>query len=83
VEVRSKPEGQKGFKPVPIRWVVEQTHAILGRCHRLSRDYEYETSSSAAWVQISAIQQMVRRLRPDAEHRQPPFKYPKNKKKVA
>jgi transposase len=83
VEVRSKPEGQKGFQPVPVRWVVEQTHAILGRCHRLSRDYEYENSSSAAWVQISAIQQMVRRLRPDAEHRQPPFKYPKKEKKVA
>jgi putative transposase len=83
VEVRSTPEGAKGFKPVPVRGVVEQTHAILGRCHRLSRDSEYETSSSETWVQISAIQQMVRRLRPNLDKPQAPFKYPKTPKKVA
>jgi len=83
VEVRPKPEGQKGFQPVPVRWVVEQTHAILGRCHRLSRDYEYETSSSETWVKISAIHQLVRRLRPNTENLQAPFKYPKKDKKAA
>lgn len=83
IEVRMKPAGEAGFKPVKIRWVVEQSHACLGRCRRLSRDYERRTSSSETWVQISAIQRMLRRLKPASDHPQAEFKYPKKEKKVA
>lgn len=82
IEVATKAEGGSGFVPVRIRWVVERAIAWLGRCRRLSKDYEYHTSSSEAWVKIAAIQQMTRRLRPDAKNRQPAFKYPKKDKKV-
>jgi putative transposase len=83
VQVVAKPEGEEGFVPVKIRWVVERTFAWLGRCRRLSKDYEYNPSSSEAWIQIAAIQQMTRRLRPDSNNRQPAFKYPKKVKKAA
>jgi putative transposase len=83
ITVVMKAEGTPGFVPVKIRWVVERAIAWLGRCRRLSKDYEYETSSSETWVQIAAIQQMSRRLRPDTNNRQPAFKYPKKAKKVA
>ena len=83
VEIATKPEGEPGFKPVKIRWVVEQSHACLGRCRRLSKDYERLTSSSETWVQLAAIQRMLRRLKPDLDHPQAEFKYPKNEKKVA
>jgi putative transposase len=83
IVVVMKAEGAPGFVPVKIRWVVERAIAWLGRCRRLSKDYEYETSSSETWVQIAAIQQMTRRLRPDTNNRQPAFKYPKKVKKVA
>jgi putative transposase len=83
IEISSKPEGEKGFKPVKVRWVVEQAHACLGRSRRLSRDYERQPSSSETWVQISAIQRMLRRLRPDERRRQAVFKYPKKGQEVA
>ncbi len=83
IEVVTKAEGTPGFVPVKIRWVVERAIAWLGRCRRLSKDYEYNTSSSEAWVKIAAIQQMSRRLRPDANNRQPQFQYPKKVKEVA
>ena len=83
IEVVAKAEGTPGFVPVKIRWVVERAIAWLGRCRRLSKDYEYNTSSSETWVQIAAIQQMARRLRPNKDNRQPPFKYPKKVKKAA
>jgi putative transposase len=83
ITVVMKAEGTPGFVPVKIRWVVERAIAWLGRCRRLSKDYEYETSSSETWIQIAAIQQMVRRLRPDPNSGQPPFKYPNRGKKVA
>jgi putative transposase len=83
IEIRMKPEGEKGFKPVKIRWVVEQSHACLGRCRRLSKDYERLTSSSETWIQLSAIQRMLRRLKPDLNHQQAEFKYPKKVKIVA
>lgn len=82
LEISSKPEDQEGFVPLKIRWVVERTFAWLGRCRRLSRDYEYKTASSEAWIQISAIQMMLRRLKPDTENPPPKFKYPKPDKKV-
>lgn len=65
------------FRPQKLRWAVERTHAWLGRCRRLSKDYEYNTSSSEAWVKVAAIQQMTRRLRPDRANPLPEFKYPK------
>ena len=83
IMVVMKAEGTPGFVPVKIRWVVERAIAWLGRCRRLSKDYEYETSSSETWIKIAAIQQMTRRLRPDTNNRQPAFKYPKKIKKVA
>jgi putative transposase len=83
IVVVMKAEGTPGFVPVKIRWVVERAIAWLGRCRRLSKDYEYNTASSETWIQLVAIQQMTRRLRPDTNNGQPPFKYPKKVKKVA
>jgi putative transposase len=83
IEIAMKPEGEPGFKPVKIRWVVEQAHACQGRSRRLSKDYERLTCSSETWIQISAIQRMLGRLRPDANKRQAEFKYPSKTKKSA
>jgi putative transposase len=83
VEIGMKPAGEPGFKPVKIRWVVEQSHACLGRCRRLSKDYERLTSSSETWIQLSAIQRMLRRSQPDLNNPQAVFKYPKKRDKVA
>lgn len=83
LEIGMKPAEAKGFKPLKLRWVVEQSHACLGRCRRLSKDYERHCSSSETWVQLSAIQRMVRRLKPDDEHPQAEFKYPNKTKQIA
>ncbi len=83
IEVSSRPEGAEGFKPLKVRWVAEQAFGCLGRYRRLSRDHEYLPAPSEAWVQIAAMRRMVRRLRPNKEHPQAPFKYPKKGKKVA
>jgi len=83
IEVTSKPADEEGFVPLKIRWVVEQSIACVNRYRRLSKDYEYCTSSSENWIQISAIQRMLRRLEPDPNYRQPEFKYPRPEKKEA
>lgn len=64
VEVTSKPEGQKGFKPLAKRWVVEQTFGCLVRSRRMARDYERAAGASAAMVKVSCIHRMARRARP-------------------
>jgi putative transposase len=83
IDVNMKAGEKKEFEPIRIRWVVERTHAWLGRCRRLTRDHEYNLSSSETWVKISAMQQMVRCLKPNKENLQAEFKYPKKAKKVA
>jgi len=73
LEVKKRPVGAKGFVLLPKRWVVERTHAWIGRWRRHSRDYERYTTSSEAMIQVSAIGTMLHRL--DPKKNQPVFKY--------
>jgi putative transposase len=61
--VKPKPE-QKGFSVLPRRWVVERTFAWLNNHRRLSKDYERETATSEALIQIAMMRLMLRRLSP-------------------
>jgi putative transposase len=73
LEVKKRPKGAQGFVLLPKRWVVERTHAWVGRWRRHSRDSERYTTSSEAMIQVSAIGTMLRRLDPKKD--QPIFKY--------
>jgi transposase len=59
-----KPRGQVGFHLLPKRWVVERTFAWLGKCRRLSKDYEALLESSVAWIWLAMSRLMLRRLAP-------------------
>jgi len=72
IEVKTRPEGTRGFTPLEKRWVVERTNAWNGRCRRNSKDYERRIESSAAMIQISNIHLMLRRLSPVPR---PSFRY--------
>ena len=55
--------GDRRFKLLPWRWVVERTFGWLGRCRIHSKDYEHLTASQrVADILISMIQLMLRRL---------------------
>ena len=73
VEVTGQPEGEKGFKPLKKRWVVEQTFGCLIQSRRLVRDYERLTETSAAMVKLSGIHRMACRARPPRGRRK--FRY--------
>lgn len=79
LEIVRRPVGSEGFVKLPKRWVVERSQAWLGRDRRHSKDYERTPESSAAWVRISSIGEMLRRLAPDKKRVEIPFKYPRNK----
>lgn len=64
IEVKSRPEGTKGFSPLHKRWVVERTNAWNCRCRRHSKDYERRHESSAAMIQLSHTHLLLRRLSP-------------------
>lgn len=54
--------GQKGFVVLKRRWVVERTFAWFESYRRLAKDYEYDTSSSEAMIELSMIRLMLNRL---------------------
>ncbi|MBV8270364.1 MAG: transposase, partial [Planctomycetaceae bacterium] len=61
-------DGEKGFKLLPKRWVVERTFAWLGRSRRLSKDYEKLPETSEVMIRMAMIHIMVRRLEPTCQY---------------
>jgi putative transposase len=60
IEIVRPQEGQKGFKVLPRRWVVERTFGWLGRYRRLARDYEHTVSSSEAMTYLASVRRMLK-----------------------
>ncbi len=60
-------ERPRGFRHLPHRWVVERTLAWIGRYRRMSKDYEYLTSSSEAMVYLTMLRLMLTRLAKQTE----------------
>jgi putative transposase len=73
LEITGKKAGEKGFKVIKWRWVVERTFAWLGRYRRNSRDYEKLPQTSEQMLKVSGIQLMLRRL--DQKNSQVVFNY--------
>lgn len=55
-------EGEKGFRLLPKRWIVERTFGWLSKQRRLSKDYEALCETSEAMVYAGMIRLMVVRL---------------------
>lgn len=55
LEIVRRSDDVKGFKVLPRRWVVERTFGWLGRYRRLSKDYEFLTTSSETMVHIAMM----------------------------
>lgn len=64
LKIVRRPEDQHHFKVLPRRWVVERTLAWLGKCRRLSKDYEALPETEETWVRLAMIHLMLRRLAP-------------------
>ena len=62
VEIVKRYPLQKGFAPLPNRWVVERTFGWMMRWRRLVRDYEERLDVSEAMIQIAMASQLLRRI---------------------
>lgn len=62
VEIVKRSDTSEGFEVLPRRWVVERTLAWLGRCRRLSKDWEQSIASAKAWLLIAHIRRVTRHL---------------------
>lgn len=62
VQIVKRSDAVEGFEILPRRWVVERTFAWLGRCRRLSKDWEKSIASAKAWILIAHIRCVTRHL---------------------
>ena len=62
LEVVRRPRSSHRFEVLPRRWVVERTFAWLGRCRRLSKDYEELPETTEAWIYSAMTRLMLKRL---------------------
>jgi putative transposase len=57
-----EPEPMPKWTTLPRRWVVERTFAWIGRYRGMSKDYEYLTETSEAFIYVAMVRLMLRRL---------------------
>ena len=62
LEIVRRSDRHAGFKVLPRRWVVERTFGWLHNFRRLSKDYEFLTDSSEAFILIAASKILIARL---------------------
>jgi putative transposase len=62
VEIVNKPPNTHTFRVLPRRWVVERTFGWMNRERRLSKDYERLPSTTEAFIHITMVRLMARRL---------------------
>ena len=62
VQIVKRSDTAQGFEVLPRRWVVERTLAGLGRCRRLSKDWDKSIASAQAWILIAHIRRVTRYL---------------------
>lgn len=66
LEIVKRSDKLAGFVVLPKRWIVERTFGWLGRCRRLSKDYESQIPSSEVMIHIAMISLMLHRLDPES-----------------
>jgi len=62
LEIVKRSDKSAGFLVLPRRWVVERTISWVNNHRRLSKDYEYAAETSEAFIHLSMIDIMLRRL---------------------
>ena len=62
LEVVKHTQAKRGFVLLPRRWVVERTIAWLNRNRRLAKDFEATIDSALAWLMITSVKLLSRRL---------------------
>jgi len=68
IDIVRRKDGEKGFVPLPRRWVVERTFAWLQRCRRLTVDREKTVLSCKAMIRLAMIHLMLNRLCPTHQY---------------
>lgn len=54
--------GKRGFHVLPKRWVVERTFSWFESYRRLSKDYEFATTSSETMIELAMCRLMLNRI---------------------
>jgi putative transposase len=62
IEIVKKPPGAHTFQVLPRRWVVERTFGWWNWERRLSKDYERLPNTTEAFVQVTMVRLIARRL---------------------
>jgi putative transposase len=65
LEITTKPEGPKGFVPIPQRWKAERHFGFWNKDRRMSKDVERTTASSEAFATVASVKLLVHALARD------------------
>jgi len=64
LDIVRRTDQEPGFELLPHRWVVERTFGWFGRYRRLSKDYDFYSGVTEAFIYAAMIHILLRRLDP-------------------
>jgi putative transposase len=67
LEIVTRAPAQRGFVPLPRRWVVARSLAWYGRCRRLAKEYESLAESTTTMIYLAACHLLLKRVAPDPQ----------------
>ena len=62
VQIVKRCDTAQGFEVLSRLWVIERTFAGLGRCRRLSKDWDKSIAGAQAWILNAHIRRVTRYL---------------------
>jgi len=63
LEIVLRKDDSTKFQVLPQRWIVERTFAWFESYRRLSKDFEFQTETSQAMIQLAMIKLMLNRMK--------------------
>lgn len=63
MEIVLRKDVSKKIEVLPKRWIVERTFAWFESYRRLSKDFEFQTVTSQAMIQLAMIKLMLNRIK--------------------
>jgi transposase len=61
-KAQKQAQGQSGFVPVPLRWIIERSNAWVDRCKSLTKNFQHTLENANTQLKLCFVRLLLKRL---------------------